>query len=213
MKKLLVLGGLALAGCAKPPAPEVSAAPPAPAVVAPPPATTEGKLDAIRAAIKSGGVAAAGYLGDADAEVRRAAVLAVGPVPDGQTAAVPDDDLFPRLHDADKEVRELAAAALRGRGLTDAQLHLARQLASPDVAERLKLLVDLTDSDGVTDVGPWLERLSRDPEPAVRLGAARLAAECRVVFAGWLDRLADSDPDPLVRQGASYWRGRVKGGR
>jgi hypothetical protein len=213
VKKLLVLGGLALAGCAKPPAAEVSEAAPAPAAVAPPPATAEGKLDAIRAAIKGGGVAAAGYLGDADAEVRRAAVLAVGPVPDGQAAAVPDDDLFPGLHDADKEVRELTAAALRGRGLTDEQVQLARQLASPDVAERLKLLVDLTDSDGVKDVGPWLERLSRDPEPAVRLGAARLAGECRVVFAAWLDRLADSDPDPLVRQGAAYWRGRVKGGR
>ncbi len=212
MKKLLVLVGLVLAGCTKPYPPETAATPSAPAV-AQPPATAEGKLDAIRAAIKSGGVAAAGYLADENAEVRRAAVLAVGLVPEGTSAAVPDDDLFPRLHDADAEVRELTASALRGRGLTDEQVQLARQLASPAVAERLKLLVDLTDSDGVKDVGPWLERLSRDPEPAVRLGAARLAVECRVVFAGWLDRLADADPDPLVRQGATYWRGRAKGGR
>jgi hypothetical protein len=209
MKKLLILGGLAVLGCGKP-APPPAAEATAPAV-APPPATPEGKLDAIRAAIQGGGVAAAGYLADDNPEVRRAAVLAVGPVADGKPPLVPDDDLFPRLHDPDREVRELAAAALRGRGLTDVQVQLARQLASPDAGDRLKLLLDLTDSDGVRDVGPWLERLSRDPEPAVRLGAARLGCECRVAFAGWLDRLADTDPDPLVRQGATYWRKRAAG--
>ena len=208
MRKLLMLGGLVVVGCGKPAPPSADPAPVP--LVAPPPASPDQKLDAIRAAIQGGGVAAAGYLADDNAEVRRAAVLAVGPVADGQSPLVPDDDLFPRLHDADKEVRELAAAALRGRGLTDIQVQLARQLASPDPGERLKLLVDLTDSDGVADVGPWLERLSRDPEPAVRLGAARLACECKVVFAAWLDRMADGDPDPLVRQWSGYWRAKAR---
>ena len=206
MKRLLLLGGLALAGCGKPaPAPTAAATP----ITAP--AGPADKLDAIREAMKGGGVAAASYLADESAEVRRAAVLAVGAVPDGQAALVPADALFPRLHDADKEVRELAATALRGRGLTDVQVQLGRQLASPDPADRLKLLMDLTVSDGVNDVGPWLERLSRDPEPAVRLGAARLAYECKVVYAAWLDALAESDPDPLVRQWSGYWRQRAKG--
>lgn len=209
MRKLLLLSGLAILGCGNP-TPPTDPAPPVASVTPVPPAGPEGKLEAIRTAMAGGGVVPAGYLTDESAEVRRAAVLAVGPVPEGKTPAVPDDDLFPRLHDQDREVRQLAAAALRGRGLTDLQVQLARQLVSPEPADRLKLLLDLTDSEGVKDVGPWLERLSRDPEPAVRLGAARLAFECRVVFAGWLDRLADQDPDPLVRQWSGYWRGRAK---
>ena len=208
MRRLLLLGGFLAAGCGKPAPPPADPAPP-PVV---PAASPGDKLEAIRAAMRGGGVAAAGYLLDESAEVRRAAVLAVGPVADGVAPAVPDDDLFPRLHDADKEVRELAASALRGRGLTDEQVQLGRQLASPDPGERLKLLLDLTDSDGVKDVGPWLERLSRDADPAVRLGAARLACECKVVYAAWLDRLAESDPDPLVRQWSGYWRTKAKGG-
>ncbi len=207
MRKLLLLAVLA-AGCGRPADPPPA---PAPAAPAPPPASPDQKLDAIRAALRSGGVVSVvGYLQDESAEVRRAAVLAVGPVPDGQAPAVPDDDLFPRLHDPDPEVRQLAAAALRGRGLTDERVQLARQLVSPVATDRLSLLLDLTDSGAVTDPGPWLERLSRDPEPAVRLGAARLAFECKVVYAGWLDRLAEADPNPLVRRWAGYWRQKVK---
>jgi hypothetical protein len=131
--------------------------------------------------------------------------------PVGHVAAEPeaDDALFARLHDP--ATRAAAEAELRQRGRTDDQIQLGRQLASPDPADRLRLLLDLSAGDGVNDVGPWLERLSRDPEPAVRLGAARLACECKVVYAGWLDRLADADPDPLVRQWAGYWRDKAKG--
>jgi hypothetical protein len=128
-------------------------------------------------------------------------------------AAGPDADeaLFPRLHAADPQVRTAAASELQRRGLTDDQIRLGRQLASPDPADRLRLLLELTDAEAVADVGPWLERLGRDPDPAVRLGAARMAYECKVVYAGWLDRLADADPDPLVRRWGRYWRDKAKG--
>src|SRR5688572_16875979 len=46
-------------------------------------------------------------IGDPDAGVRRAAVLALGPVLDGSTAALKDDDLLRCLHDPDAEVRRL----------------------------------------------------------------------------------------------------------
>jgi hypothetical protein len=147
-------------------------------------------------------------LNDPEPAVRRAALLAVGPVPEGSAEVVGDEELFRCLHDPDPEVRNLCEAALNSRGLDAAQVQLARQLASPDAAERLRLLVDLQRAgDAIRDPGPWLERLSRDPDPAVRLGAARVAFERRLMFAGWLDRMAEADPDPTVRQWAGYYRG------
>jgi HEAT repeat protein len=147
-------------------------------------------------------------LSDPDAEVRRAAMLTVGPAGDGSHPVVGNEELFRWLHDRDPEVRELCGDALKTRGLDAEQVHLARQLTHPDPAERLKLLVDLRFAgEAVKDPGPWLERLSRDPDPAVRLGAARVAFESRLLFAGWLDRLADQDPDPTVRRWAGYYRG------
>ena len=104
---------------------------------------------------------------------------------------------------------QLEAAGAGAEWLDAAQVQLARQLASPDTAERLRLLVDLQwAGDAVRDPGPWLERLSRDPNPAVRLGAARVAYERRLTFAGWLDHMADTDPDPTVRHWAGYYRER-----
>jgi hypothetical protein len=147
-------------------------------------------------------------LDDPAAEVRRAAMLAVGPAPEGAHPVVGDEELFRWLHDPDLEVRNLCEAALATRGLDEVQVQLARQLTSPDAADRLRLLVDLQRAgDAVKDPGPWLERLSRDPDPAVRLGAARVAFERRLVFAGWLDRMAEADPDPTVRRWAGYYRG------
>ncbi|MFO0850330.1 MAG: HEAT repeat domain-containing protein [Gemmataceae bacterium] len=146
-------------------------------------------------------------LADPSPEVRRAAVLAVGPLPAGGQPVVADDDLYKLLHDPDAEVRVAAVNALLDRGLTPDQVSLARRLADPDPAGRLSLLVELRRA-GVANPGPWLERLSKDADPAVRLGAARVAAEARVNvrFARWLTALADADPDPTVRRWAAYYR-------
>ena len=145
-------------------------------------------------------------LKDAQPEVRHAALVAVGPVPDGTPPVVGTEELFGLLHDADAGVRQLTAQTLRARGLDWEQVSLARQLSHPDPAERLHLLTDLAAARGVADPGPWLERLSRDVDPAVRLGAARVAHEAKLKFTGWLDRLAAADPDATVRRWAAYYR-------
>jgi len=172
------------------------------------------KVRAVRLALRPG-VDLAGdvvrLLDDPDPAVRSAAMLAVGPPAEGGPV-IGDEELFRWLNDPDPGVRKLCESALRARGRSADEVAFGRRLCHPDPGERLKLLLDLRWADeGVKDVGPWLERLSRDPDPAVRAGAARVAAECRVMFAGWLDRLAASDPDPTVRQVAGYYRG-VAGG-
>jgi len=140
-------------------------------------------------------------------EVRRAAMLVVGPVMEGNRSVIDDEDLFRWLHDPDHEVRDLCTAALYSRGLDPVQVLLAKQLADPNPAERIKLLADLRFAgDTISDVGPWLERLSRDVDPAVRLGAARVALDSKLVFVGWVERLAESDPDPTVRKWVRYFR-------
>ncbi len=144
-----------------------------------------------------------------DAEVRRAAMLAVGPAGTGGSA-IADEELFPWLHDADAQVQMLCEAALSTRGLEPEQIAAARKLTSPDASERLKLLLDLRwNRDAIRDPGPWLERLSRDVDPAVRAGAARVACECKLAFAGWLDRLVKDDPDGTVRRIALFHRTRA----
>ncbi|OWK38513.1 HEAT repeat domain-containing protein [Fimbriiglobus ruber] len=176
-------------------------------------ATPDDKVRAVRLALRPEiGLTAdtASLLNDADAEVRRAAMLAVGPVPDGQTAVVKDEDLFRWLHDPDAEVRNLCETALLARGLDHEHVALARLLSDPEPAGRLNLLVELrAGGPGIKDPGPWLERLGQDPDPAVRLGAARVAFESRLVFAGWLDRLAADDPNPTVRRWAGYYSSRA----
>jgi hypothetical protein len=173
--------------------------------------TAAGRARAAGLALLPGvGLAAetAPLLDDPDAAVRRAALLAVGPAADDGPPAVDDESLFRFLHDADAEARELCATALRSRGLDDVQVGLATKLASPDPADRLRLLLDLRSAgESIRDPGPWLERLSRDADPAVRAGAVRVGFEARLGFAGWADRLAAADPDPTVRRLAGYYRG------
>ena len=172
--------------------------------------TPDGKVRAVRLAMRPDVAVKAEVvplLDDPDAEVRRAAMLAVGPADETAAAVIDDEALFRWLHDPDPEVRELCGTALRTRGLDAEQVLLARQLTHPDPGQRLKLLLDLpTAGDAVRDPGPWLERLSRDPDPAVRLGAARAGCEYKLTFAGWMDRLADQDADPTVRRWAGYYR-------
>lgn len=148
-------------------------------------------------------------LSAADAEVRRAALFAVGPATDDD-AVLGDEDLFRWLHDPDGGVRKVCHDALVSRGRTDAEIGLGRRLTHPEPGERLNLLLDLRYDDDVADPEPWLERLSRDAEPAVRAGAARVAVEVaadrRLAAPVWVGRLADADPDPTVRRVAAYFR-------
>src|SRR5439155_15416642 len=110
----------------------------------------------------------------AEPEVRRAALFAVGPATDDDPV-IGDEEMFRWLHDADTGVRKVCYDALVSRGRTETEIALGRRLTHPDVRERLELLRDLRFDDDLADPEPWLERLGRDAEPAVRAGAARTA--------------------------------------
>ena len=148
-------------------------------------------------------------LSDTEAEVRRAALVAVGTDTDGEVL-VSDEDLFRWLHDPDEGVRKLCRDALVSRDRTEVEIRFGGRLTNPDARERLKLLLDLQYDDDLADPEPWLERLSRDIEPAVRAGAARAAVELtsqrRLGCPQWVSRVAEADPDPTVRLIARYFQ-------
>ena len=148
-------------------------------------------------------------LNAAEPEVRRAALFAVGPAT-ADEPVIGDEELFRWLHDPDDGVRKVCNDALVSRGRTEPEIALGRRLTDPDPRERLELLRDLRFDDDVADPEPWLERLSRDADPAVRAGAARTAVEVssqrRVPAPTWVGRLADADPDPTVRRIARFFR-------
>lgn len=144
-----------------------------------------------------------------EAEVRRAALFAVAVAGEGEPL-VGDEELFRYLHDPDEGVRRVCRDALVGRDRSEVEITLGRRLTDPDPLERLKLLMDLRYDDDVADPEPWLERLGRDPEPAVRAGATRvaveLAAERKLAQPGWVSRVADGDPHGTVRFVAGFFR-------
>ncbi|MBA4066052.1 MAG: hypothetical protein C0501_20500 [Isosphaera sp.] len=142
-----------------------------------------------------------------EAEVRRAALFAVAA--SGEEQLVADEDLFRYLHDPDAGVRQVCRDVLVGRDRSAADIDLGRRLADPDPLERLDLLLDLRYGRDVADPEPWLERLSRDPEPAVRAAAARVAVEVtverRLNAPAWVGEVAGADPDGTVRRVAGYF--------
>lgn len=144
--------------------------------------------------------------------VRGAALFGCAEAVDGESP-LSDEDLFRWLHDADAGVRKICRDALVARDRGEGEIALGKRLTHPDPSERLKLLLDLRYDDDVTDPEPWLERLSRDPEPAVRAGAARVAVEMAAARGqsspGWVGRIADADAHPTVRFVAAHFRSRV----
>jgi hypothetical protein len=141
-------------------------------------------------------------------EIRAAALVAVASATDGEVL-INDEELFRWLHDPDASVRKVCRDALIARDRSDAEIALGRRLTHPDPSERLKLLLDLR-YDDVADPEPWLERLSRDPEPAVRAGSARVAVEVALArhqsCPAWVARVASADAHPTVRFVAAYYR-------
>jgi hypothetical protein len=153
----------------------------------------------------------AGLLNDPAAEVRRAAILAVG----SADQVVRDEGLLPSLHDHDPEVRRLCEAALRGRGLRPEHLRLARLLTDPRPGQRLRVidylrpLLQEERSARAADLDPglWLRRLSHDPSPAVRAAALRLMSRQRLVdLSDRIDQMARTDPSPTVCQLAQFYQ-------
>jgi hypothetical protein len=153
-------------------------------------------------------------LNDPEAEIRRAALFAVGPATDGEPV-IGDEELFRWLHDPDEVVRKMCVDALVSRGRTDAEIALGRRLTHPLPSERLKLLLDLRYDHDVRDPEPWLERLSRDPSPGVRAGSVRVALELAsdqgLPPPPWVIAMADADPDLTVRRITRFYCSQLAG--
>jgi hypothetical protein len=166
--------------------------------------TADNRLRAVRLALHPGMdllEQVVALLADSEVEVRRAALLAVGPARD----AVPDECLLPSLHDSDPEVRRLCEVALGGRGLRPEFLELGRLLTDPRPATRLLVLDQLHRTPDL-DPGLWLRRLSHDASPAVRAAAMRaMAQQPYLDLSDRLDQMARSDPSPTVCQLARYY--------
>jgi hypothetical protein len=148
-------------------------------------------------------------LRDPSANVRRQAICAVGLRPD----LISSEDLLPWLHDPDKEVRRWCEKALRSpqRNLSEVQVELGRLITDNNAHERLKAFRYLR-RDNNLEPGVWIMRLSYDPEDAVRIAAARAAAEHRVAhLADRLQEMARGDRSPTVRQEAAFYQSVLPG--
>ncbi len=140
-------------------------------------------------------------LHDPAPEVRRAALLTVGNCPD----VIATDELLPWLHDPDREVRNICEVALRGRGLRDEYMEIARLLSDPDPKNRLRVLAQLRSHPELAP-STWLRKLSHDPDPAVRAAAVRAGATQRDAdLADRLEEMGRHDPSATVRQLATYY--------
>ncbi|MCE9529842.1 MAG: HEAT repeat domain-containing protein [Planctomycetes bacterium] len=146
-------------------------------------------------------------LNDPEADVRLAAMVALGPISEGggDSVLVSSEELLHWLHDPDADVRQMCEMSLRSRNLRDRDIRLGRMLTNPDPKDRLKLLLELPDDEDA-NLSVWLQRLSNDPDSAVRAGAARVAAERRVDFIERLDQMMTTDPDGTVRKIAEHYR-------
>ncbi|NBO90865.1 MAG: HEAT repeat domain-containing protein [Planctomycetia bacterium] len=143
----------------------------------------------------------AALLTDIAPEVRRAALIAVGPA----TTAVSEEALLPCLHDEDFQVRELARSSLLARGLRSEQVELGRLITHPRSRIRLEVLDRLPE---VPELDPvvWLRRLSQDGSPAVRAAAARAMGQLpQLDLSDRLEQMARTDPSPTVAQLARYY--------
>ena len=140
-------------------------------------------------------------LKDPSPEVRRAALLTVGLAE--KTIGV--DELVPLLQDGDAEVRRLCERALRGRGLLDSHIQVAKLISDRRPGERLQVVHHLRDADDLT--AGVLLRLSQDAAPAVRAAAVRFAAEdpAAADFEERLLQMAREDASPTVRQLAAHY--------
>lgn len=140
-------------------------------------------------------------LRDPSPEVRRAALLAIGPVPE----AIATDDLLPWLHDADADVRRLCEGCLRGRGLQEDHIKIGRLITDERVAVRLQVL-DYVQDNSELEPGVWLRRLSHDQAPAVRAAMLRVASEqTSVDLSDRIEQMSSDDASATVRQMARYY--------
>jgi HEAT repeat protein len=137
---------------------------------------------------------------DPAAEVRRAAILAVG----SASTVVHDDDLLPWLNDSDPEVCRLCELALEGRGIPRDGIRLGRMVTHPDIAVRLQAIHQLL-HQSERDPTEWFRRLSHDAAPSVRVAAIRAACRVHVDLRDRMEEMVQTDESQTVRQVVAYY--------
>lgn len=172
--------------------------------------SAEYRLQAVRLGLLSGvdllGEIAA-LIGDPDAGVRRAVVLAIGPSDQGAH----EKELLNCLHDSDADVRRLAEEALKSRGVSPEHLLLGKLLAHPVPAQRLRVLDYLGEEGQTLDPGLWLRRMSHDDSPAVRAAALRMMSQQQVIdLSDRIDQMARNDPSETVAWLARHYLEQAK---
>jgi hypothetical protein len=140
-------------------------------------------------------------LNDPSPEVRRLAVLILGPATD----TIVTEELLRWLHDPDAEVRRLCEMALRGRKLSESHIRLGRLLTDRQPRVRLEVIDHLHRASDL-DAGVWLRHLSHDPAPSVRAAAMRASIweYPQVAFSDRLEEMR-ADPSPTVGQLAQHF--------
>lgn len=171
-------------------------------------AQAENRALAVRVAGRRGKdmtAAVVAALRDPSGDVRREALLAVGPWDD----AVGTEDLLQWLHDPEAPVRRACEDVLREhRHLAESHIAMGRLLTDGRPAVRLQVFEFLA---GKTDLDPvvWLRRLSHDSSPAVRAATVRAVAELSYAdLSERIEQMAQQDPSATVRQIAQFYLSR-----
>ena len=142
-----------------------------------------------------------GAVPDSSEEVRQLALLALGE----HESLLSTDDLCRFLHDRNEEVRSIAERALKVRGLNEKQLKMARMLHDPQASERAELPALVFASQDI-DTVQWMERLCKDPSPAVRAASARaMGKQGDQRLQSLLQQLSEKDQDESVQQIARFY--------
>jgi hypothetical protein len=138
---------------------------------------------------------------DPSIEVRQLVLLALGE----HEKLLATDDLCRYLNDPDKEVRAIAERVLHVRGLSQNQIKLARLMHDENAARRAEL-PGMVLGTAEVDTFQWMERLSKDPAPAVRAATARAIGSCADQrMSTLLKVLSEQDQDQTVQQIARFY--------
>ena len=138
---------------------------------------------------------------DPSAEVRQLALLALGE----HEKLISTDDLCQYLNDADKEVRTTTERILMVRGLSQKQIKLARMMNDQNPMNRAEL-PELVLGTPEVDSFLWMERLTRDPSPAVRAATARaIGSSSEQRLSSLLKEMVEQDKDQTVQQIARFY--------
>lgn len=139
-------------------------------------------------------------LEDTDSNVQKSALLALADTAADSLGSREKSQLMEYLHDSDPEVRVAAQQLLINSGVRESVVRLAVLMKHPNASQRARvasLAFVVPDIDAVR----WVLALSEDDSPAVRVAVAKEGAKHDYPEL-WdrIEKMAESDPDPDVRE-------------